>query len=148
MTPDEFRRGRAVIDYRDWHVQLGRWFRALKLWLVIRSFGVSGLQERIRGHVAMAQELARWIQNDPQFELAAPVPLSLVCFRHRGGEATNQRILDRLNSSGRVYLSHTRLDGRLTLRMSIGQTTTGREHVRRAWDLIRQAARAAEDEGC
>ena len=138
----------AVIDYRDWHIQLGRRFRALKLWLVIRSFGVCGLQERIREHVAMAQELARWIEEDPRFELAAPVPLNLVCFRHRGGEATNQQILDGLNSSGRLYLTHTRLGGQLTLRMSIGQTNTGRQHVRRAWDLIRQAARAAEEGGC
>ncbi len=138
----------AVIDYRDWHIPLGRRFRALKLWMVIRSFGVSGLQERIRGHVAMAQELARWIEDDPQFELAAPVPLGLVCFRHRGGEAVNRRILDWLNSSGRIYLSHTRLGGQFTLRMSIGQTTTGREHVRRAWELIRQADRDAESEGC
>ena len=130
----------AVIDYRDWQISLGRRFRALKLWFVIRSFGVEGLQERIRDHVALAKEFAGWVQSDPQFELAAPVTFSLVCFRHRGGEAINQQILDRLNSAGRIYLSHTRLDGRLTLRLSIGQTNTQRRHVEQAWKLIREAA--------
>jgi len=130
----------AVIDYRDWQVPLGRRFRALKLWFVIRWYGVSGLQERIRAHVALARELARWVGDDPDFELAAPVPLNLVCFRHRGGEAINRQILDRLNASGRLHLTHTRLDGRLTLRLCIGQANTGPSHVRRAWDLVRQAA--------
>ncbi len=130
----------AVIDYRDWQVPLGRRFRALKLWFVIRSFGVEGLQKRIRRHVALAQEFAGWVRENPQFELAAPVPLSLVCFRHRGGDAVNQQILDRLNASGRIFLTHTRLNGKLTLRMSIGQTSTQRRHVQQAWDLIREAA--------
>ena len=129
-----------MIDYRDWQVPLGRRFRALKLWFVIRSFGVEGLQERIRRHVALAREFAGWVRADPRFELAAPVPLSLVCFRHRGGDAANQQILDRLNASGRIYLTHTRLDGKLTLRMSIGQTNTERRHVEQAWQLIQEAA--------
>jgi aromatic-L-amino-acid decarboxylase len=132
----------AVIDYRDWQIPLGRRFRALKLWFVIRSFGVEGLQERIRRHVELAHEFAEWVQNEPQFELAARVLLGLVCFRHRGGDAVNQRILDALNSSGRLLLSHTRLDGQLTLRLSIGQTNTERRHVETAWRLIREAAAA------
>ena len=130
----------AVIDYRDWQVPLGRRFRALKLWFVLRSFGVEGLQQRIRQHVAFAHEFALWIESDPEFELAAPAPLCLVCFRHRGGDAINQRILDSLNASGKMYLTHTRLDGRLTLRLSIGQTSTECRHVERAWQLIREAA--------
>ncbi len=130
----------AVIDYRDWQVPLGRRFRALKLWFVIRSFGIAGLQERIREHVALAQEFASWVDADPRFERAAPTPLNLVCFRHRGGDAANQRILDTLNHSGRLLLSHTRLSDRLTLRMSIGQTNTKRHHVERAWRLICEAA--------
>ena len=128
----------AVIDYRDWQVPLGRRFRALKLWFVIRSFGVAGLQQRIRRHIAWAKELAGWIEADPQFELAAPVALGLVCFRHRGGEAITQKILDSLNASGKLFLTHTRLNGRLTLRFSIGQTNVERRHVERAWQLIRQ----------
>jgi aromatic-L-amino-acid decarboxylase len=130
----------AVIDYRDWQVPLGRRFRALKLWFVIRSFGIAGLQERIREHVALAQEFASWVDADPRFERAAPTPLNLVCFRHRGGDAANQQILDTLNHSGRLLLSHTRLSDRLTLRMSIGQTNTKRRHVERAWRLICEAA--------
>jgi aromatic-L-amino-acid/L-tryptophan decarboxylase len=129
----------AVIDYRDWQIPLGRRFRALKLWFVLRSFGVEGLRQRVRLHVALAQELAGWIRADARFELAAPVPLNLVCFRHRGGEAVNQRIMDTLNASGQMYLTHTRLDGQLTLRLCIGQTNTERRHVVRAWQLIQNA---------
>lgn len=130
----------AVIDYRDWQVPLGRRFRALKLWFVIRSFGVEGLQSRIREHVKLAKEFAEWVQKDPRFELAAPVPFSLVCFRHRGGEAINQRILDTLNASGKLFLSHTRLSDKLTLRLAIGQTNTQRRHVEHAWQAIQEAA--------
>ena len=130
----------AVIDYRDWQVPLGRRFRALKLWFVLRAFGVAGLQERVRQHVALARDLAGWVQADPRFELAAPVTLNLVCFRHRGGEGGNQRILDALNGSGRIYLTHTRLNGQFTLRLSIAQTNTQRRHVEGAWELIQQAA--------
>lgn len=130
----------AVIDYRDWQVPLGRRFRALKLWFVLRSFGTAGLQERIRLHVALAQEFAGWVQADSRFELAAPTPLNLVCFRHQGGDAVNQRILDALNASGKLFLSHTKLNGKLTLRMSIAQTNVERRHVDQAWQLIQEAA--------
>jgi aromatic-L-amino-acid decarboxylase len=127
----------AVIDYRDWQVPLGRRFRALKLWCVIRWFGVAGLQQKIRQHVAWAQEFAGWVAADPRFELVAPAPLNLVCFRLREGDEANQRLLDRLNASGQIYLSHTRLDGKLTLRFCVGQTNTERRHVVRAWEQIR-----------
>jgi aromatic-L-amino-acid decarboxylase len=132
----------AVIDYRDWQVPLGRRFRALKLWFVIRSYGVEGLRHHVREHVALAGQFARWVQESPDFELAAPVPLNLVCFRHRGGDQANQRLMERLNGSGELYLTHTRLDGRLTLRMSIGATATQARHVQAAWDKIRAAAGA------
>lgn len=134
----------AVIDYRDWHVQLGRRFRALKLWFVIRHYGVEGLQYHVRRHVALAQEFAGWVQEDPRFELAAPAPLNLVCFRHRGGDALNQQLMDRLNQSGALYLTHTRLNGRLTLRLCVGQTNTEARHVERAWRLIQEAAAEIE----
>jgi len=130
----------AVIDYRDWHVPLGRRFRALKLWFVIRHYGTAGLQALVREHVALAQEFAGWVGADRRFELAAPAPLNLVCFRHRGGDEVNQRLLDDLNASGRLYLSHTRLDDRLTLRLCVGQTRTERRHVAAAWREIQSAA--------
>ncbi len=132
----------AVIDYRDWQVPLGRRFRALKLWFVLRSFGIEGLRQRVRQHIQYARELADWVKADPRFEMAAPVTLALVCFRHRGGDAVNQKILDQLNASGKLYLSHTRLDDKFTLRFSIGQTETQRHHVAQAWRQIQDAADA------
>jgi aromatic-L-amino-acid decarboxylase len=130
----------AVIDYRDWQVPLGRRFRALKLWFVIRSFGVEGLRSRIREHIRLGRDFADWVQKDDRFELAAPVTLSLVCFRHRGGEAINQRLLDAVNATGKLFFSHTKLDGQFTLRFSIGQTNTQRRHVEAAWRAIQHAA--------
>ncbi len=130
----------AVIDYRDWQIPLGRRFRALKLWFVIRHYGVEGLQHHIRQHVALAQQFAAWVRNDDRFEMAAPVPLNLVCFRHKGGDESNQTLMDRLNRSGDLYLTHTRLNNRLTLRMSIGQTNTTARHVERAWKRIQEEA--------
>ena len=131
----------SVIDYRDWQIPLGRRFRALKLWFVIRSFGVEGIQRVIRRHVALAERFAEWVEADSEFELAAPRALNLVCFRHRGGDSINQQILDRTEKSGALYLTHTRLDDRLVLRLSIGQLNTEQEHVYRAWRLIQRAVR-------
>jgi aromatic-L-amino-acid decarboxylase len=128
---------RAVIDYRDWHVQLGRRFRALKLWFVVRSYGVAGLRALVREHVRLAQLFAGWVAAHPDFELAAPTPLNLVCFRRKGGDETNRTLLERLNAGGKLYLTHTVLDGRYTLRMSIGGTLTEERHVREAWERIR-----------
>jgi aromatic-L-amino-acid decarboxylase len=130
----------AVIDYRDWQVPLGRRFRALKLWTTIRHYGAEGLRHHVREHVRLGRAFAGWVRADDRFELAAPAPLSLVCFRHRGGDAINQRILDRVNASGELFLTHTRLDGELVLRMAIGGTRTELRHVERAWAAIREAA--------
>jgi len=130
----------AVIDYRDWHIQLGRRFRSLKLWFVIRHYGVEGLQHHVREHVRLAQQFADWVRQDDRFELAAPVPLNLVCFRHKAGDAANQQIMDRLNRSGDLFLTHTKLNGKLTLRLSIGQTNTQERHVKHAWDRILEEA--------
>jgi aromatic-L-amino-acid/L-tryptophan decarboxylase len=126
----------AVIDYRDWHIQLGRRFRSLKLWFVIRHYGVDGLQHHIRQHVQLAQQFAEWVRNDGRFELAAPAPLNLVCFRHKAGDAANQTIMDRLNRSGDLFLTHTKLHGELTLRLCVGQTNTQQRHVEKAWKRI------------
>ncbi|HWH68733.1 MAG TPA: pyridoxal-dependent decarboxylase, partial [Candidatus Sulfotelmatobacter sp.] len=131
-----------VIDYRDWQVPLGRRFRALKLWFVIRHYGVEGLRYHIRRHVALAQEFAGWVQTSPEFELVVPAPLNLVCFAHRAGEDFTRRLLEALNQSGKLYLTHTVLHGRYTLRFCVGQTFTEAEHVRHAWDFIRETARA------
>ena len=130
----------AVIDYRDWQIPLGRRFRSLKLWFVIRHYGVQGLQHHIRRHVELAQNFRNWIERDARFELAAPVPLNLVCFRHKGGDQVNQVIMDRLNRSGDLYLTHTRLNDRLTLRFCVGQTNTEARHVERAWERIQEEA--------
>jgi len=131
----------AVIDYRDWQVSLGRRFRALKLWFVIRHYGVEGLQYHIRRHVRWAQEFAGWVNGNEAFELMAPPPLNLVCFRLRGSDALNQTLMDRLNQSGRLYLTHTKLNDRLVLRFCIGQTHTEFRHVQQAWELISTFAR-------
>jgi len=130
----------AVIDYRDWHIQLGRRFRSLKLWFVIRHYGVEGLQYHIREHVKLAQQFAEWVRGDDNFELAAPAPLNLVCFRHKGSDAANQTIMDHLNHSGDLFLTHTKLNGKLTLRLCVGQTHTQARHVERAWKRIREEA--------
>ncbi len=132
----------AVFDYRDWQIPLGRRFRALKLWFVIRSYGVEGLLYHIRRHVELAQAFAGWVRASEVFELAVEPRLNLVCFRHKGGDAVNQALLDRLNGSGDLYLTHTRLDGKLALRLSVGQTQTEERHVQQAWQRIQVEAAA------
>jgi len=128
----------AVIDYRDWHIPLGRRFRALKLWFVLRHYGVEGLQHHIRENIALAYEFAEWVRQDDRFELAAPVPLNLVCFRLKAGDSETQKLMGRLNRSGKLYLTHTKLNDRFTLRMSIGGTNTRRKHVEQAWKRIQE----------
>ena len=125
-----------AIDYRDWQIPLGRRFRALKLWFVLRSYGVRGLRTFIRQHVELAGEFERWVAADERFELVVPRSLNLICFRLRGADEDNQALLKRLNDSGRLFMSHTVIRGRFTLRFCIGQTDTTREHVEAAWHLI------------
>jgi len=144
VTPEYLRNPESdkgtVIDYRDWQVPLGRRFRSLKLWLVLRWYGAEGLQAHIRSGVAWAQQFAGWVRADPDFTLAAPAPLNLVCFRHRGGDDANRRTLAALNDSGRFYLTHTVLDGQYTLRLSVGTVSTRAHHVEAAWEAITEAA--------
>lgn len=130
----------SVIDYRDWHIPLGRRFRSLKLWFVLRYYGIEGLQFHIREHVRLAQQFAGWVSGDSRFELAVPPPLNLVCFRLRAGDEANQRLMDALNRSGDLYLTHTRLNDRLTLRLSVGQTNTTQRHIEKAWRRIQEEA--------
>jgi aromatic-L-amino-acid decarboxylase len=134
----------AVFDYRDWHIPLGRRFRALKLWFVIRHYGIEGLQHHVRRHVELAQAFARWVEESKGFELAVRPPLNLVCFQHVGGDDVNRELLERLNRSGRLYLTHTTLADRFTLRFCVAQTNTEERHVREAWRLIRNTASEIE----
>ena len=130
----------AVIDYRDWQVPLGRRFRALKLWFVIRYYGAEGLRAHIRNHVALAEWFAAQVEASAEFALAAPVAPGLVCFRHRAGDAVTEALMNRLNESGALYLTHTRLDGRFVLRLAVGATATRRRHVEGAWSRIVETA--------
>jgi aromatic-L-amino-acid decarboxylase len=129
----------AVFDYRDWHIQLGRRFRSLKLWFVIRHYGVNGLRYHIQEHIRMAQEFAKWIRESEDFELIAPAPLNLVCFAHKNGDDFNKKLLETINQSGKMYFTHTVINGRYLLRMCIGQTNTNENHVQQAWQTIQNA---------
>jgi aromatic-L-amino-acid decarboxylase len=141
-----------VRNYMDWGVSLGRRFRALKLWMVIRAFGAEGIAQRLRAHIGLAQAFAGRVDGDPDFERLAPVPFSVVCFRARPRRLVahsptselderlnrfNAELLRRVNTSGEVYLSHTNLRGRYTLRLAIGNLRTTKQHVARAWELLR-----------
>jgi len=134
----------AVIDYRDWHIPLGRRFRSLKLWFVIRHYGVDGLRHHIRRHVQLAQEFAGWIETADRFELAAPIPLNLICFRHVGGDEINRQLMERLNQSGDLYLTHTTLNDQFVLRFCVGQTHTEERHVKQAWERIMEISTELE----
>ncbi len=132
-----------VVNYRDWGIALGRRFRALKLWFVLRQFGVEGLRRRLREHLDLAQEFKVWVEGHPRLELMAPVPLQTICFRCNSGgrppeslDRLNAALIEKLNATGRLFLTHTKLRGRYCLRLSIGQTQTGREDVREAMEAI------------
>jgi aromatic-L-amino-acid decarboxylase len=136
-----------VRDFNEFTPQLGRRFRALKLWIQLRWFGLAGLRERIDRHIEMAVEFARWIDDAPDWERLAPVTFSTVCFRWNPGgladeelDARNAAIMDAVNRTGEVFLSHTRLRGRFTIRLSVGNLRTEPRHVERAWTLLQEAA--------
>ncbi len=139
--------GTSVNNYRDWGIQLGRRFRALKLWFVIRSFGVKGLQEKIRNHLAWAGDFANRIESDPDFELLAPAPLATVCFRMNQGNmdndklnSLNKQLLEIINNTYKVFLTHTTLNGNYTIRFVVGQTRSEKQHIEEAWQIIKQAS--------
>ena len=152
LVPEYLRtldREAPVRDYNEYTPQLGRRFRALKLWIQLRWFGLEGLRRRIRHHLELAAAFASWIDDDHDWERLAPVPFSTVCFRYRptgfeGDEEAlddlNARIMDRVNRTGEVFLSHTRLAGRFTIRLAVGSLRTEARHVERAWELLRTAA--------
>jgi aromatic-L-amino-acid decarboxylase len=132
--------GETVRNLMDYGASLGRRFRGLKLWFVLRAFGVAGARKRIAAHIDMAQELRGWIEAESDFELLAPTPFSTVVFRHRSDDKNNQRINDEVNASGEAFISHTSVRGRYALRMAIGNLRTTLEDVRVAWDLIAKVA--------
>jgi aromatic-L-amino-acid decarboxylase len=138
----------GAVNYMDYGLQLGRRFRALKLWFVLRHFGAEGIRNRLRHHIALAQEFALWVDGEPDWEVMAPHPLSVVCFRYapRGSDepqrdALNAEILRAVNATGEVFLSHTKVDGRYAIRLAIGNLRTQRPDVEHAWNLLREAGK-------
>jgi aromatic-L-amino-acid decarboxylase len=160
LTPEYLRAPEAgdVRNGSDYGVQLGRRFRALKLWMILRYFGHEGLAARIREHCRLAREFAGWVEESPEWELLAPVPFSVVCFRARGGgvtgvagaarlDALNERLMNAVNATGEVFISHTKLNGVLTLRLAVGNIRTTSRHVRRAWELLNEKLSDISSEG-
>jgi aromatic-L-amino-acid decarboxylase len=148
LVPDYLKTPDAARNLMDTGIQLGRRFRSLKLWMILRYFGAEGVRDRLRYHISLAQQFAGWVDAHPDFERLAPAPFSVVCFRAKPagrewteGELTrmNEAILTRVNDSGEIFISHTVLGGRFTLRVAIGNLQTTERHVRRAWELIQQA---------
>ena len=146
ITPEYLRNDASasgsVVDYCDWQVPLGRRFRALKLWWVLRSYGAEGLRKHVREHVRLSQEFTWLVAADPRLELCAPPALNLTCFRHVQGNEVSERLLTELNATGKVFLSHTRLAGLYAIRCCIGGTWTTQRHVKMLWDLIDELAPA------
>jgi aromatic-L-amino-acid decarboxylase len=161
-SPDTFREAFSLVpeyiktpgsegahNFNEYGIQLGRRFRALKLWMLIRYFGAEGIAARIREHCRMAREFASWIEADPGWELLAPVPFSVVCFRRRADaseretERMNEEIMAQVNRSGRVFLSHTKLHGKYAIRLALGNPRTTMDHLHRCWELLGEAARSS-----
>ena len=149
LVPDYLRtsEGDEVVNLMDYGVQLGRRFRALKLWMVIRAYGVNRIRTLLRNHIELARQFASWLASTPDWELVAPQRFSLVVFRYAPADfdedernEANRRILEHVNRSGKVFLSHTVLDGRFVIRLAIGNIGTTERHVRTAWSLLQEAA--------
>jgi aromatic-L-amino-acid decarboxylase len=141
-TPEQ-----GVRNYMDYGIQLGRRFRALKLWFVLRHYGAEGIRERLRSHIALADEFASWVEGESNWEVLAPHPFSVVCFRYRHdgmseeeAERFNAALMESVNATGDVFISHTKLDGRYALRLAIGNLRTQRSDVEAAWNILREKA--------
>jgi aromatic-L-amino-acid decarboxylase len=139
-TPEYLRTADATESLPEYGPALGRRFRALKLWAVLRCYGREGLQRVIRDHVRLAEQFEGWVRDEPGWELCAPRPFSVVCFRRQGSDEENEALLHRVNATGEVFISHTKLNGRYVLRLAIGSARTTEDDVRRAWDVLREAA--------
>ena len=133
-TPD----AEEALNLSEYGPALGRRFRALKLWAVLRCYGREGLQRMIREHVRLAELFESWVRAEPGWQLCAPRPFSVVCFRREGGDEENEALMERVNATGEIFISHTKLHGRLVLRLAIGNARTSEDDVRRAWDLLRK----------
>ena len=141
LVPEYLRTSEVeATNLMDYGPALGRRFRALKLWAVIRCYGRAGLQRLVREHVRLAKLFASWVEAEPGWEVAAPCPFSVVCFRRDGSDEENAALLERVNLTGEIYLSHTELDGRYVLRLAVGNAQTTEEDVTRAWEVLREAA--------
>jgi aromatic-L-amino-acid decarboxylase len=140
LVPEFLRVTEDVVSLNEVTVPLGRRFRALKLWAVLRCFGRDGLQQMIREHISFAETFERWVEAEPGWEICAPRCFSLVCFRRQGSDDENEALLQRVNASGEIFLSHTRLDDRYVLRLAIGNARTTEDDVRLAWDVLRREA--------
>jgi aromatic-L-amino-acid decarboxylase len=142
LVPEYLKTGEdsRAINYMDYGVQLGRRFRALKLWFVMRNLGHEGICNIIRSHIGYAQKLANLIRSHPDFEVAAPTPFSLICFRYRGSDDDNRALLEKINASGKAFLSHTVLNGRFVIRLAIGNIATEWQDLEEVWDLVKQTA--------
>ena len=147
LVPEYLRVSEEVVSLSEYASPLGRRFRALKLWATIRCYGREGLQAIIREHVRLAALFERWVAREPGWELCAPRHFSLVCFRLEGSDERNQALMQRVNESGEIFLSHTRLDGRFVLRLAIGNARTTEADVALAWDVLRREAAALGDLG-
>jgi aromatic-L-amino-acid decarboxylase len=140
LVPEYLRVSEEVASLSEYSPALGRQFRALKLWAVLRCYGREGLQERIREAIRLAALFEQWVRDEPGWEVVAPRPFSLVCFRHEGSDEENQLLLERVNAAGEVFLSHTKLNGRYVLRLAVGNARTTEDDVRLAWDVLRREA--------
>jgi aromatic-L-amino-acid/L-tryptophan decarboxylase len=140
LVPEYLRAAEEVVNLSEVSLPLGRRFRALKLWAVLRCHGAEGIRRMIREHVRLAGLFEGWVRDEPGWEVSAPRDFSLVCFRREGTDEENEHLLDRVNASGEVFISHTRLDGRFVLRLAIGNARTTEEDVRVAWDVLRREA--------
>jgi aromatic-L-amino-acid decarboxylase len=139
-TPD----AEDALSMSEYGPALGRRFRALKLWAVLRCYGRRGLQEHVRKGIALAELFAGWVAAEPGWELCAPRPFSVVCFRLAGDDACNKALLERVNESGEIFVSHAVLDGRYVLRLAVGQMSTTEADIRLAWDVLRRTAQSLD----
>jgi aromatic-L-amino-acid decarboxylase len=140
LVPEYLRVSEEVASLSEYSPALGRQFRALKLWAVLRCYGRAGLQERIREAIRLAALFEQWVRDEAGWEVVAPRPFSLVCFRHESSDEENELLLERVNASGEVFLSHTKLNGRYVLRLAVGNARTTEDDVRLAWDVLRREA--------
>jgi aromatic-L-amino-acid decarboxylase len=138
LVPEYLRTPDEVVSFSEYSPELGRPFRALKLWAVMSCYGADGIRSRIRESVRLAERFESWIRDEPGWELCAPRPFSVVCFRREGDDDENEALLESVNAGGEIFLSHTKLNDRYVLRLAIGNEVTTETDVRRAWDVLRR----------